>query len=143
MNKKQLYFIIFVLVIILLGVLVMPTQKTVEMPPQLDVVIAPVEVDESEAGETVNATTTETGEEIIAIEGTFLSLIEEEDRFYKGFQVMLVDDGTEILRVDLRPLLGYSKIDVIEKLGVARGQMVTVTGSVGNGEFGVHSVEGQ
>jgi len=121
----------------------MPTQKTVEMPPQLDVVIAPVEVDESEAGETVNATTTETGEEIIAIEGTFLSLIEEEDRFYKGFQVMLVDDGTEILRVDLRPLLGYSKIDVIEKLGVARGQMVTVTGSVGNGEFGVHSVEGQ
>jgi hypothetical protein len=57
----------------------------------------------------------------------------------KNFSISC-DDGTEVVRIDLRPLLGYSVIDPIGKLGVDRGVQVVVTGIMTDKGFEIATI---
>tara|TARA_B100000745_G_C20038942_1_gene353971 strand:- start:243 stop:695 length:453 start_codon:yes stop_codon:yes gene_type:complete len=150
MTKKQLYFVIGVLAAVLLFVLFVPDdkpaedqstlQKTQELSKKTDETqeeenaVEISEVDEAEAADLP---------EQVTLEGEFLSLADGENQHGKMFKYMLLHDGVEVLRIDLRPLIGYSDIDVIQKLGVDRGAQVRVIGIMEDGEFKVSSIAGQ
>ena len=145
MPKNILYIIIFILAIWLGYEL---TNKDMVSDPESGVVTEPVVVED--VPEEVVATTTSpeaaVPNDAMVLEGTFMSLVEGQSSearadLRKTFYYMLVDDGTEIVRVDLRPLLQYSTIDPEEKLGVVRGDRVVITGSMNATGFEVVSVE--
>ncbi len=77
----------------------------------------------------------------VRLSGRFLALIEGTDRLDKIYQYLLLDTGTEIFRIDLRPLVGYSDIDIVEKLGVDRGQTITIIGVMNDEGFRLESIE--
>lgn len=96
---------------------------------------------EVEAALPPTSTTTTDASEIVRIEGVFLSLQEMEVEWRTGHTYLLLDDGTEIFRIDLRPLLGNTTREVAEKLGIIRGDRVAVEGTVNDkGEFRVQSI---
>ena len=64
----------------------------------------------------------------VRIEGVFLSLQEMETQWRTAHTYLLLDDGTEIFRVDLRPLLGNTVREVTTKLGIERGDRIEVLG---------------
>ncbi|MFT7507471.1 MAG: hypothetical protein ACI92I_000625 [Acidimicrobiales bacterium] len=144
MTKKQLYILIALLSGVLLYVLFMPVAVTnAPEVPTLD-----TSVENYESSENVSDTVDVLEEEVVldepetlTIEGTFVGLLEAENRFHEKFSYLLLDDGSEVFRVDLRPLIGMSDIDIIAKLGVNRGDEVVVTGTVTDGEFSVESIE--
>ncbi len=139
MSKKALYSIIGILLAIVAYLLFVPTQApVVEAPGQIDP--APELPAKTEATSTDGGVETVERVETIAIEGLFLSLEEAETDFRKSFYYLLLDDGTEIVRIDLRPLLGNSIIDPISKLGVDRGQRVRITGTTENGVFTIAAI---
>lgn len=144
MTKKQLYFIVAALSLALLLVLFVPSgesQKQVSVPeetstaPQdaIEAVAEPAEAvqQESDASELPLQVT---------LEGEFLSLSDGENQHNKSFKYLLLHDGIEVLRIDLRPLIGYSDMQVTEKLGVERGDAVRVIGIMEDGEFKVTEI---
>jgi hypothetical protein len=146
MKKKQLYFIIGALCIVLLYVLFMPTAEVTapeEVPTSEDTDIQ-VLVDETLAVEGVAqeqvVIETQKEPEPMTLKGTFVGLLDGEDAYQKKFKYLLLNDGMEVLRMDLRPLVGYSDLNIIEKLGVDRGDRIVATGVVTNGEFSVTSI---
>lgn len=66
----------------------------------------------------------------VTLSGVFLSLQEVQTEWRSSYMTMLLDDGTEIMRVDLRPILGSDIRDVSQKLGIERGERVEIEGSV-------------
>lgn len=149
MNKRQLYFVVIALAILLIGVLFWPTEPyddadSVETESSTETKEMPTESEQLEQNGNSATTSTEVSPadypEQVIIEGVFLSLVDGETRHKKEFKYLLLDDGSEIMRIDLRPLIGYSDIEVIEKLGVNRGQRVQVTGVLEDGEFNVRSI---
>jgi len=142
MTKKHLYIVITILCVVLLYVLFMPVAVT-QAPVHEDIEPQEAEV-QPDAGIVAPTTTQEvvvSEPEPLILEGTFVGLLEAEDKYYKKFKYMLLNDGVEVLRIDLRPLIGYSDIDTIEKLGVERGDEVTITGEMDKGVFRIESVE--
>ena len=145
MTKKQLYIIVGVLSALLVYVLFMPTgvsnttvEKDVTSPEEVqqETVVLESEVTTAEEeGGTANT------QEKVTLEGTFVGLLDGEDPYQKEFKYLLLNDGVEVLRIDLRPLIGYSDINVIEKLGVDRGDTITVTGTMKDDEFVVETIE--
>ena len=147
MTKKQLYILIAVLGTLLIIVLFIPTQKT-QTPTQEDVEVQseqveevldtdlPVVTDEVLEGDDVDDV-----KPSVVLKGTFVGLLDGEDAYQKKFKYMLLNDGEEVLRIDLRPLVQYSDINIIEKLGVERGTGVVVTGVMHKDEFKVQSIE--
>jgi len=81
-----------------------------------------------------------TESETVTVEGLFLSLAEEKTEFQKSFFYLMLDDGTEVVRIDLRPLLGYSVIDPIGKLGVDRGMQVVISGVMTDDGFKIKAI---
>ncbi len=81
--------------------------------------------------------------EIVVIEGTLMGFMMDEDVYRKKFHYMLVNDGTEILRIDLRPLIGYSNPndDLTKRLGIERTNQIKVTGAMRDGEFKITAVD--
>jgi len=77
----------------------------------------------------------------VTLSGTFVALKEGADRLDKIYQYLLLNTGKDVLRIDLRPLIGYSSIDTIGKLGVERGDEVTVVGSMNDEGFSIESIE--
>lgn len=133
MSKKQLYFIIVLLGVIVLYLLFVPAKDAV-----VPVVDAPMATSTEEVPHPASSTPTPVAEKVetpVTIEGMFLGLKEEQTEFQKSFFYMLLDDGTEVVRIDLRPLLGYSIIDPVGKLGVDRGVRVKVSGTMQDGQF--------
>lgn len=139
MSKKSLYVLIGGLLLIIGYLLFMPTTPAV---------VAPEVMPEEESA--TEATTTEVApepveapasEDVVTIEGLFLSLAEEKTDFRKSFYYLLLDDGTEVVRIDLRPLLGYEIQDPISKLGVDRGQQVVITGTMEADGFAITSIK--
>lgn len=148
MNKKQLYFVVIVLGLGLLFVLFVPTgepkREASSLEQAQEVPEKPTEAVSEEMLEVnVSDEATDDMPEQVTLEGEFLSLADGENQHGKTFKYMLLYDGVEVLRVDLRPLLGYSEIDVIQKLGVERGQEVRVVGIMEDGEFKVTSITQQ
>jgi len=97
----------------------------------------------NEPAEEVTVTTNDLDE--VVLEGIFISLVEgvsNEGRadLQRPFYYMLIDDGTEIVRVDLRPILGYAPVDPIAKLGFDRGAQVVATGRMDASGFAVTSI---
>jgi hypothetical protein len=146
MTKKQLYFIIAGLCAVLLFVLFIPTEKSKEV----QVAATQQEVDIQAEDENV-ATESGTQEPVVTdeekeaepmvLEGVFIGLLDGENAYQKKFKYLLLNDGVEVLRIDLRPLVGYSDISIIEKLGVNRGDQIRATGMVHDGEFTVETIE--
>lgn len=149
MTKKQLYFVIVILVLALLWVLFARTDTMPQIgdtspeTAQESLVSAPEEVEIVEDISEVDAFTAEEFPEQVILEGEFLSLVDGVNPWDKVFKYMLLHDGVEVLRVDLRPLVGYSDIDIPQKLGVERGEKVRVIGIMDDGEFTVTSVSRQ
>ena len=145
MTKKQLYFVIGILTVVLCVVLFIPTEKKIVEAPAQEVVSEPTDNQsaEGEASTELDTVRDAVFPEQVILEGTFLSLTEGENQHGKTFEYMLLHDGVEVLRIDLRPLLGYSELNVEEKLGVARGAQVRVVGIMEDGEFKVSSVVAQ
>jgi|GEM_PF-1894676 len=143
MTKKQLYIVIGVLGAGLLYVFFMSVDTSVEQEPPRTV--TPNLAEESEVPE-VTVTEKENDElqdeeEQVVLEGIFLSLADGTDKYDKKFRYLLLNDGSEVLRIDLRPLVGYSDINVLQKLGVVRGERVTVTGYMKEGVFTAQEIE--
>ena len=146
MTKKQLYIVIVFLCIGLAYVLLVPAQqqdkKTIEQvkdTPSTEQTKEEVSVDQKEA--VVVTENTDVDEEVVILEGIFIGFVDGEDVYKKKFKYMLLNDGVEVLRIDLRPLIGYSDLNVIDKLGVQRGDTVTVTGMMNEGKFKIQSVQ--
>jgi len=145
MTKKQLYMVIAVLCGVLLYVFFMPVSVT-QAPEGIDVDTAATAVEVEEVTEAPGTLEEEKENEAdksepVVLEGTFVGLLDGENPYGKKFKYMLLHDGVEVLRIDLRPLVGMSDINIIEKLGVDRGDEITVTGRVHDGEFSVKSIE--
>lgn len=146
MTKKQLYFVIAGLCGVLLYVLFVPTAEVdaPEIVLQVQEEDLQVVVDQTLAAEGVaqlqKLVVEEVKEEMI-LEGIFVGLLDGENAYQKKFKYLLLNDGEEVLRIDLRPLIDYSDINIIEKLGVARGDEIRVHGSVLEGEFTVETIE--
>ncbi len=139
MSKKSLYAVIGGLLLIIGYLLFMPTTPEVVAPEVLpetleeEVEVIPEVVPEAEESAVPVKTVT--------VEGLFLSLAEEKTEFRKSFYYLLLDDGSEVVRIDLRPLLGYEIQDPISKLGVDRGQQVIVEGTMGDEGFSITSIK--
>jgi len=76
-----------------------------------------------------------TEDEGISFSGVLLDFVDGKDEFLGAFKYALVDDGTEIIRVDLRSIVGYDVTELESDLGVTIGERVTVKGFLEDGEF--------
>lgn len=83
------------------------------------------------------ATTTTTAQQEyeLIISGTLVGFDDGKEQLEGSFKYALINDGTEILRVDLRNLIGYEVTALEEKLGVSVGESVTVFGYMESGVF--------
>ena len=147
MTKKQLYFVITLLCLALLYVLFMPTAE-VEAPQ----VSLEMRVDETQAVadevlsiEGVASVQMEMAQEAevepVTLSGEFIGLLDGEDEYQKKFKYLLLNDEEEVLRIDLRPLVGYSDTNITDKLGVHKGDDVVVKGVTNGEKFIVKSIE--
>ncbi len=147
MKKKHLYglFAAVVLFGIALLFFVRDTQPKLPEAPTQEVGAEPEQRQEAAPQEQSSNTASDTQgvPQQVTVEGTFLSLVRGENRFEKTFQYLLLDDGSEVLRIDLRPLIGYSELEVEKKLGVKRGDRIRVTGTIEDGTFTVSAIEAQ
>lgn len=146
MSKKQLYLVITFLLGVLLYMLFVPVSVT--NAPEQQGVSVEIETLEEIPEEVIDNFVVDTQEEqqdveleIVTLEGTFVGFVDGENVYKKKFKYMLLNDGIEILRIDLRPLIGYSDLNLIEKLGVDRGDVVVVTGVMNEGEFKVQNIK--
>lgn len=146
MSKKQLYLVITFLLGVLLYMLFVPVSVT--NTPEQQGVSVEIETLEEIPEEVIDNFVVDTQEEqqdveleIVTLEGTFVGFVDGENVYKKKFKYMLLNDGIEILRIDLRPLIGYSDLNLIEKLGVDRGDVVVVTGVMNEGEFKVQNIK--
>ncbi len=144
MPKKILYIIIFILAL-WLGYELTNTDTPVVTEPETIVEDTAVEEVVPALSDTASDDAASEAADVVTLEGTFMSLVEGQSSearadLRKTFYYMLVDDGTEIVRVDLRPLLQYSTISPEEKLGVTRGDRVVITGSMSPTGFVVASI---
>jgi hypothetical protein len=138
MSKKQLHILIGVLILVVVYLLFMPTKI---QPPLVEPAVETgvQNIVATSSIETVSDIAPEVAESVI-VEGLFLGLDEVETDFRKSFYYLLLDDGTEVVRIDLRPLLGYSVIDPITKLGVDRGVQVVIEGTMGTDGFVISKI---
>ena len=148
MTKKQLYIVIALLSALLLYVFFMPTQpkqETVVDVPVLqeneETVSATDLADEGAASQEVSQDSKEQVDETVVLKGIFVGLLDGENVYQKKYKYLLLNDGVEVLRIDLRPLIGYSDINVIEKLGVDRGDQIQVSGVMNDTEFVVKRID--
>ncbi len=140
MSKQQLYAVIAVLLGIVLYLLFMPARTPVPTPVPVEPAATTTEAIVSEPVAPASDAPTASTESVVTIEGLFLGLAEEATNFRQSFYYLLLDDGTEVVRIDLRPLIGYSTSDVIEKLGVDRGTRVVVTGTMAETGFQIATI---
>lgn len=139
MSKRNLYIIIAILVSLLLYVFFMPvavTQAPVVLESERSNEAEPV----AETEQTIKPALDETSDtnpdaEEVRIEGTFVGLLDGEDAYQKKFKYLLLNDGLEVLRIDLRAMVGYSATDVEGQLGIERNDTITVVGTMQDGEF--------
>lgn len=90
---------------------------------------------------TTVATTTATTTKLVSVEGTFIGVVDgTESVSQRTFKYALIDDGTEILRIDVRPLLNYDVRDIPAKLGLTNGEQVIAVGFMQKGSFVVQSI---
>ena len=142
MSQKGLYIIIIFLGGFILYLLFVPA----------DVDTQPTNIQEESSVDTEVATSTkqeiiedaavpEDENEDIVLEGVFIGLVDGENVHKQKFKYLLLDDGLEVLRIDLRPLLQYDVRDITQKLGVERSERVEVTGHMQDDVFVVVSIE--
>lgn len=137
--QKNILYVVIVILVVWVGYLLM--RQPVSAP---ETVPEPEDSTEAMAATTTSDTAAEMAD-TVTFTGTFVSLVEGQSHDARVdrsqlFYYLLVDDGTEIVRVDLRPLFGYSTTDIIGKLGVERGDRVQVSGRMGTDGFVVSTV---
>lgn len=140
MSKRALYFIIIVLVGALLYLLFVPEQS-VEAPtvttqplPETDTAVESV-VNEDAAPIATPAKTAS-----IEFNGTLIGFADGKDEILGSYKYALINDGIEVLRIDLRPLVGYDVTNLESDLGVSVGSAVTVLGNLEQGNFVVVAI---
>lgn len=150
MKQKILYSII----VILLGALVWqqmyrtPTEeapvRTIDTQENTATSASETERGADEVGEDVAS---ELAEEVVTVTGTYVGLRDEVGGdFADTSMYLLLDDGTEIISIDLRPLVGTQKTGIESELGISRGDRLELTGMTESGVFvvsGVVVVEGE
>ncbi len=138
MQQRLLYAVIVILGGVIVYLLFIPQEPVPApmAPPEAEPVAEPADEPQApqESAEQVSTS------EQVTIEGLFLGLAEEPTEFQKSFYYLLLDDGTEVVRIDLRPLLGYELTNPIAKLGVDRGQRVVITGTVADTGFAITEI---
>lgn len=138
MRQRFLYSVIALMAAVIIYLLFVP-QEPVSAPSALPEPVAEVDAPLPEPEPPVTPQASE-DEATVTIEGLFLGLAEEPTEFRKSFYYLLLDDGTEVVRIDLRPILGYELLNPVEKLGVDRGQRVVVTGTMGDSGFTIATI---
>jgi len=143
MNKKILYVIITLLVAIILLLLLRPAPS---IAPNIDrdeltgetattfPVLSPA------ADESVEMTVP-LEFEVVTIEGVFIGLEDSPVLDQQNHQLLLINDGSEILSISLWPLLGNVNTNVEAILGVSRGERVTITGEMVDNAFIIQRIE--
>ena len=101
-----------------------PVITDTEAPPQ-----------EPEAKEEIGVDESETNEDGVRLSGTLVDFADGKDEFLGSFKYALIDDGTEIIRIDLRSIVGYDVTQLESDLGVTVGERVVIVGHLEDGEF--------
>lgn len=77
----------------------------------------------------------------LTLRGTYLGLLDAQDRLDRTYDYLLLDTGTQIKRIDLRPLYKMDFIHIRERLGLQPHEPITVDGLVKNGVFTVQKIQ--
>ena len=146
MTKKYLYLIIALLGFVLLYMLFVPEQKQKIETYQKTELQIPAQIENTESSMEVGEQTSPSVKkdaipEEITLLGVFVGFVDGTNVHKKKYKYMLLNDGMEVLRIDLRPLVGYSDLNLLEKLGVKRGDDVKVIGVMNKEKFLIQSVE--
>jgi len=143
MSKASLYLVILILLGVIGYSLFVPQQEVVA--PTLEDEPSVVQNKNSEATETDELgeqttidKTSKTGS--IVFTGILTGFADGKDHYLGSYKYALINDGIEILRIDLRPLIGYDITNLEIDLGVVVGSTVKVTGEMEAGKFVIISI---
>lgn len=79
--------------------------------------------------------------DIVTVTGVYVGLRDEVGGDFSDTSMyLLLDDGTEIISIDLRPLIGTQKTGIESELSISRGDRLELTGVTEEGAFVVGSV---
>ncbi len=142
--NKLVYQVVIALLLLLIGYLLYDGKT--EVPAEIldtieeEEVVSETAVEPSvEIDEDVSVVT---DEDLILLEGVFLGFADGKDRYLGSFKYALIDDGTEVVRVDLRSIVGYDVTDLEKELGIEVGELVEVKGYLEEGEFVATLIKG-
>lgn len=136
MSKRVLYIVIAVLALVILWLLFVPSsdEPTVKVEER-DSSVIDADIANSEETSETTKNDDQLEDDLVTLEGTYIGLADGKDEFLGSFKYALVDDGTEVIRVDLRSIVGYDVTGLEEELQLSPGQSVSVKGYLENGEF--------
>ena len=146
MSKGALYFIIIFLVGVIFYLLFVP-QQTVEAPvttPDTEAdteadLPEPAAFDDTEPESSEEDTDIRTG--TIEFTGELVGFGDGKDQILGSYKTALINDGIEILSIDLRPVVGYDVTNLESDLGITIGEPVTVYGKMDGDTFVITDIE--
>lgn len=143
MSKKQLYFVICVLAVIILYLLFAPQEEVMAPEGDIDTEAVDSTPSETDVSDTDSASTESDEAPLgeIFIEGTLIGFADGKDQFLGAYKYALVDDGSEVLRVDIRTIVGYQVLNLENELGVEIGHRIVLRGYLEDGMFVATKVE--
>lgn len=144
MSTRALHVIILILLAVIIYLLFMPQQEVVA-PEVVPEVAEPI----GEAADTVEVTSEPTeaapnpASRVATIEfsGILIGFGDDKDQFLGSYKTALINDGIEVIPVDLRPLVGYDVTSLETDLGVRVGDTVTVYGNMDGDAFVISDIE--
>jgi len=144
MSKSILYFIIIILLGVV-GYLLLRPEATVIAPTtpssgNSTTSNATAESTQAEQSTTAGAEESNAPGNVV-FTGTLVGFADGKDEFLGSYKYALINDGIEILRIDLRPLIGYDVTNIETDLGITEGATVTLTGSLVDSGFEVTTMK--
>lgn len=77
----------------------------------------------------------------IEFNGTLVGFVDGKDEIHGSYKYALINDGIEVLRIDLRPIVGYDVTNLEADLGVSIGNQVIVSGNMQKNDFVVVAIK--
>jgi|GEM_PF-6190323 len=145
MSKKVLYILILALVAYIIWLQWLQPQPTIapveeELAEEIDTerTVTPAAREASEQEEEV----IDEAVERVVVSGTYVGLRDTVGgQFEETSTFLLLDDGTEIVSIDLAPLIGTQKTGIESELGITRGDRLELQGDLMNDSFEVRAIE--
>ena len=145
MSKSILYIVIILLAAVVLYLLFMPQQTAVapvttedEAKTEVLVEAAAETVEENKSADETDESEVKTG--TIEFSGILVGFGDGKDQFLGSYKTALINDGIEVVAIDLRPLVGYDVTSLESDLGISIGSVVEVRGELIGEEFVVTSI---